>query len=489
MLLHGQQTRNPYNPAPTRTVGHARATVTTFNPNFLEGRELFAPQAIAADTSVNPPILYVADTGNNRVLAWRNPSAAAKGAPADLVIGQRDMITTLAQGPEQNTVELRITGGFSSPTGMAVDRQGNLYVADAGNNRVVRYPRPFDQRNDIVQADLVIGQRAINSGRIANQGVAASNKTLAFSNSAGAFRVGVAVDASNNLWVSDPINNRVLRFPAGQLSANTAEPEADIVIGQPDFTSTRVVDAPSTDFQLNKNNLVNPSGLGFDASGRLFVCDARQRVMVYNPPLQTNTLASRILGTSTRPGLTAERLGSLAGPPEGLFSIGNETYVIDTGNNRIMRYANPDTWAPEAQNEISPQAAGVIGQPDFTQNQPNRNIRGEARSDAFFGPTAGAVAGGYIWIADSNNNRILGFPRAPSASPTACWGSLISSIAVQTSPSREASTSPLQLVAWQASRSIIRPIRPVCTLPIRATIECWDSAMPATCASVIFRTS
>jgi len=423
LFLHGQTARNPYNPAPTRTVGHARATVTTFNPNFLEGRELFAPQAVAADTRSNPPILYVADTGNNRVLAWRNPSSAAKGAPADLVIGQRDMITTLAQGPEQNTAELRITAGFSSPTGLAVDREGNLYIADSGNNRIVRYQRPFDQQGEILQADLVIGQRSINSGRSANQAIGPSNKTLAFSNGGGAFRVGMTFDAANNLWTADPINNRILRFPSAQLLPNALEPEADLVIGQLDFESTKITDPP-INAQLNKNNVVTPSGISFDASGRLFVCDARQRVTVWFPPLRTGMSASRVLGTSDQPGLSDKRLGSLAGPPEGAFAINNETYVIDTGNNRIMRYANPDSWPAEATTDISPAAISVIGQPDFVQNQPNRNIRGDARADAFFGPTSGVVAGGYIWIADANNNRVMGFPQSAFSTADRVLGQL-----------------------------------------------------------------
>jgi uncharacterized protein (TIGR03437 family) len=423
LFLHGQTARNPYNPAPTRTVGQARATVTTFNPNFLEGRELFAPQAVAADTRSNPPILYVADTGNNRVLAWRNPAAAAKGATADLVIGQRDFLTTLPQGPEQQiNPELRITAGFNSPTGLAVDRDGNVYVADSGNNRIVRFPRPFDQQSEILQSDLVIGQRSINSGRNPNQGLIATNKTLAFSSGGNTFRVGLTIDSGNNLWTSDPVNNRVLRFPTTQLAPNTVEPEADLVLGQPDFTTTRVVDPP-VNVQLNKNNLVTPSGISFDASGRLFVADSRARVMVWFPPIRSGAPSTRILGTSDQPILSAERLGSLAGPPEGAFSIGNETYVLDTGNNRIMRYANPDTWSPEVlpsptqttpppPGSVSPLAIGVIGQADFTQNQPNRSIRSGPRPDAFFAPTSGVVAGGYIWIADSNNNRVMGFPQS-----------------------------------------------------------------------------
>ena len=62
---------------------------TTVGPNVVEGRELNAPQGVALDLSVTPPILYIADTGNNRVLAFKYGTQTTPGAPvADLVLGQ-----------------------------------------------------------------------------------------------------------------------------------------------------------------------------------------------------------------------------------------------------------------------------------------------------------------------------------------------------------------------------------------------------------------
>ena len=59
----------PLNLQPSRAVGQARLQLTSANPNLVEGRELYSPQSVALDTSVSPPVLYVADTLNNRVLA------------------------------------------------------------------------------------------------------------------------------------------------------------------------------------------------------------------------------------------------------------------------------------------------------------------------------------------------------------------------------------------------------------------------------------
>jgi sugar lactone lactonase YvrE len=202
---------------------------------------LLAPQSVAADISTNPPTLYVADTGNNRVLAWKDPANAAKGAPADFVVGQRDFTTTLAQGPNSPNTELRINAGFSTPTAVAVDRSGNLYVADAGNNRILRFPRPVAQQNEIKLSDLVIGQRSVSSGGASNQNIGPTNRTLSLSPGT-VYRVGLAFDSVGNLWVSDPGNNRVLRFPVAQLAPNTLEPTADLVLGQTDFGKSSIND-------------------------------------------------------------------------------------------------------------------------------------------------------------------------------------------------------------------------------------------------------
>ena len=84
-----------FNPAPSRIVGQAvlqqQGVLTQIAPNLVEGREFNNPQAVALDLSVTPPILYVADFGNNRVLAWKSASGFTKGDYADLAIGQRDL--------------------------------------------------------------------------------------------------------------------------------------------------------------------------------------------------------------------------------------------------------------------------------------------------------------------------------------------------------------------------------------------------------------
>ena len=216
------------NVIPSRSVGQPHLTpVESANPNLVEGRELYQPSAVALDPSVSPPIIYVSDTFNNRVLAWKNATGFSNGQPADLVVGQIDKYSTPRWGPGTNFSTL-----LNQPTGIAVDKAGNLYVADSGNNRVLRYPKPFAQTGQYAIPDQVIGQgsfttKAANyTGAVSAQGISTSG-----------FTANLTFDASGNLWLTDPGNRRVLEFQASDISSPGAGITAHLVIGQVDFVS------------------------------------------------------------------------------------------------------------------------------------------------------------------------------------------------------------------------------------------------------------
>lgn len=93
--------------------------------------------------------LYVADTGNRRVLKW-NRIPESSGTPADLVLGQRDFGTR-----DENGGRAPDAAGMRWPHGVAVDG-GRLLVADAGNNRIMVW-RAMPTR-DGAPCDFVLGQ-------------------------------------------------------------------------------------------------------------------------------------------------------------------------------------------------------------------------------------------------------------------------------------------------------------------------------------------
>ena len=414
------------NAVPAREFGqHALVQpITSTAPNLIEGRELNTPSNIAFDTSVSPPIMYVADTGNNRVLAWRNPdqlavcgtSSASTCGAADMVIGQGDMFSSLPQGPR--TPGSALSAGFDLPTALAVDANGNLYVADAGNNRVLRFPAPF-QSNSTPQVDLVIGQTSVTSGSQPNQGqIAPSAQTLAFSLGGTTFSAGMAFDSAGNLWVTDAGNNRVLRYPgpnspSNQLAPKTPMPTADIVLGQTYFGVNSLGATPSAS---QPGILSHPVGLAFDLNGDLYVADGYARVLYFapqssngQPVYQIGQSASRILGIAPA-GLTSPNRYSL-GAPQGIFTLGNFLYVCDTTANRIVHYDVPANWAAATSSAPSPPALGVMGQPDLMSGSANR---GQASPDptTLNAPVAGADLNGELWVVDAFNHRVLAYSNA-----------------------------------------------------------------------------
>ena len=410
---------------PTRVLGQAKANVLTGGVNLVEGRELYAPQGVWIDVASATSILYVADTRNNRVLAWKNSATANSGAPADLVIGQRDLQSTSPQGPDQNGQ--RLASGLNSPNGVITDAVGNLYVADAGNNRILRFPKPFEQNSELLQVDLVIGQRSINEN-LFNQGLGdrgMSETSLFLSQPGGTVqRAGMAFDPQRNLWVTDPLNHRVLRYPPAALARGGFAPAADLVLGATEFTTSlgRITLPFVQDIALRKDYLYVPTGIGFDSRGRLFVRDwapGFSRVLVWEvaSPFFNGKSANRIVGIGTAPGAGQQlplineyvagafQQGAVDGVRPGIFLFGTNLYVPDVSSNRILVFDAYDNWPAET-TRISPPARAVIGQDSFNVGKANRNGL-PVGNNGFAYPIALWVGGSEMFVVDAGNNRIL----------------------------------------------------------------------------------
>src|SRR6202167_4407845 len=420
-------------PSPARVAGHPSITppeqlvVTNLNPNFGVNGGMYFPEGVAVDTSGSTPILYVADTGNNRILAWKNATSATLTnlqAP-DLIIGQPNSYTTL---PGTN-------GGLDSPTGLLTDAKGNLYVADSGNNRVLRYPAPFANSTSVSgsaspidnKADIVLGQPDMFTSRSPNQGGNPSATTLYLSNTHYSITVAeaLAMDGSGNLYVADAGNSRVLQYPAASLTAGAADPAAVIVIGQAGFT---VVNGRSG--STDRTTLYTPAGLAFDSAGHLFVSDTyASRLLVFTPPFSNGMAASRLAGIiTTAPPVPPAATPSSFLAPQGVVMINNGPALLDAGDNRLLifdAFGSPDWAVASGDTTLSkppPVPIAVLGQGSTLTNFTGGAVNAGNPQAAFAStgstiatyssPFAAAVAGTDLFVVDTGNHRVLVYPNA-----------------------------------------------------------------------------
>jgi uncharacterized protein (TIGR03437 family) len=406
------------NTVPSRILGHANAeglNVTSFTPNLVEGRELYVPAGLAIDTTSSPPIIYVSDTGNNRVLAWKNPASFANAATADLVIGQPGFFTTRSSGPSTT-----FSAGLSAPTGLAV-HNGDLYVADSGNNRVLRFPQPFANVGQEIP-NLIIGQPSLNS-RVTNypSGQPSANGISLVASSNQVYSANMAFDSSGNLWLTDPGNRRVLRFKSSDVAASPATfLTADTVLGQQDFTSllTNLTSDPAGAF--NTRQFYVPEAIAFDASGRLYVSDADpasgspgQRVLVFD------LIASKvkIIGIPPQSGaLTKDVLNrTVLKDASSIFFLPNNQGVgiVDKGHSRVLIYPPYEQWTDAV---VALPATQVAGQnSDFGNGNPNNAPIGATfvpptSANVMALPAASIFWNNELYLADTGNNRVVVLP-------------------------------------------------------------------------------
>ena len=140
---------------------------------------------------------------------------------ADAVLGQPDFAANAPNYPSGFPTADNLA--LSNAAHVAVAPDGRIYVSDADNHRVLSWASAAMFTNG-QPADMVLGQPDFFSNAPNNGGVTAGSFFLP---------QGVWVDEGGNLWVADAFNSRVLRFDDPPVN----DMLADLVIGQPDFTS------------------------------------------------------------------------------------------------------------------------------------------------------------------------------------------------------------------------------------------------------------
>jgi sugar lactone lactonase YvrE len=372
-----------------------QSTFSANGSNEVKPGSLNAPFTVAVDYSRQPYALYVSDTANHRILGWKDVVRFRNGDPADMVIGQPDLRTAVANVDSRGSLNPTRTS-LSSPAGIVVEpATGALYVADSGNHRVLRFPRPVDQTGRVTP-DAVIGQVDFTSSVSAV--VSASSLR-----SPGALAFG----PDGDLFVADTGNNRVLEFPAASGNPSTAVR----VYGQPNFTSSS---APA---QSSAQTLTAPQGVFVDSAFNLYVADTgANRVLVFPntqaaPP--AGTAAAFVIGQS-RFDTTASAGGSTGLRAPGGIAVDHagNIYVADSGNNRVLAFSSL-VFLPIA----GAGAAAFIGQRDSSGAAPNWDSPdGLATAEGLATPMSVYLdRQDTLYVADAGNSRVLHFLNAVTA--------------------------------------------------------------------------
>ncbi|MEH3085759.1 MAG: hypothetical protein PGN26_04340 [Xylophilus ampelinus] len=295
------------------------------------------PSGIAADGAGN---LFVADTGNNGI---------RKITPGGAV-------TTFAGGGGSSGFQdgAGMAALFDTPSGVAVDGSGNVFVADT-NNHVIR---KIDTNGNVT----TLAGSAGTPGYLEGTGTAAQ-----FSSPE-----GVAVGADGTVYVADT-GNHVIRAIATNGVVRTVAGDG----------TAGMVNALGTAAQFD-----GPRSVTLDARGNLFVADTNNRLIRRIAPDGT---VSHWAGTGAPGFANGDPVNTAQfNNPSGVAVDANGTvFVADTFNSRIRLIA-PDRTVET-----------LAGDGTFNWSD------GSAANARFFAPQGVAVtAGGTVFVADTQNHRI-----------------------------------------------------------------------------------
>jgi hypothetical protein len=285
-----------------------------------------------------------------------------------------------------------VNAQLHSPTGVALDVAGSLYISDTANNRVRKVVMPTAINQDIIST--VAGN---GSAGFSGDGGPATQASLDKP-------TGVAVDSHGNIYIADTLNNRIREVNTSGTITTIAGGGGACGSGknmQPEAMNGLGNGGPAT-----KATVCGPTGLALDSTGDVFLSDTG------------NNEVREILATA-QGGYPAGTIIDYAGLPNGVGGQGGDggvataahlngptglaiaasngnVYVSDTGNT----YVRVVDGNGNMKNKIFA-FAGTQGKAGFSGDG------GSATSAKLNNPTGLASDPlGNVYIADTSNQRI-----------------------------------------------------------------------------------
>ncbi len=297
------------------------------------------------------------------------------GRPSPPVLSD---IKSVARVPQRLALESEISGrvlayDLKRPCGVAVGPQGELYIADSGNNRLIKLDEQSNPVRDYGSYGEGVGRFHNPEDMVIDRGltlyvVDASNRRVVLMN--------MDLNYVSEIIPQDAPNE--ILSSRGRLSGVAVSPLGEVTVA--DYDNSRLIRLDNFgrfsryvgDFAYGKGALLNPLGLATDKAGRCYVADgANGRIAVYDDfgnylydfggeslkhpaavavaPEGTVWVGDREtdeLFAFTNDGRLLFHTGS-TGPDEGRFSDiealaiapDGSLYVADAGNNRILHFS------------------------------------------------------------------------------------------------------------------------------------------------------
>jgi sugar lactone lactonase YvrE len=311
------------------------STLAGSTEGFSDGQgfsaKFYFPHALATDSQGN---VYVQDNWDHKIR-----KVTPNGA-----------VNTFAGSSEGYANGSGSSAMFDLPYGLAIDKQGNVYVADSGNNKIrkitpngevstiagsskgfangsgssAKFNNPYglaiDEQDNLYVSDM--GNHKIR--KITSNGVVSTlaGSTIGFSNGSSSSAKfnnpsGVAVDGQGNVYVADFVNHKIRKInPNGEVTTLAG-------------SSKGFIDASGTNAKFNY-----PNGITIDAQGTLYVADNGNHKI---RKITSEGMVSTLVGMNSGFADGSKNQAKFSSPYGMAVDEQGNLYVADTGNHKIRK--------------------------------------------------------------------------------------------------------------------------------------------------------